>query len=35
MNTLETFSVLTRAVRDLIRIGAVSEIDTVQGFCRV
>jgi len=30
MNTLETLSELARAVRDLIRIGVVSEIDTEQ-----
>jgi phage baseplate assembly protein V len=35
MNTLETFSELARAVRDLIRIGVVSEIDTGQALCRV
>lgn len=35
MNTLETFSELARAVRDLIRIGVVSEIDTEQPLCRV
>jgi phage baseplate assembly protein V len=35
MNTLENFSELARAVRDLIRTGAVSEIDTEQGLCRV
>jgi len=35
MNTLENFSELARAVRDLIRIGAVSEIDTEQALCRV
>lgn len=35
MNTLENFSELTRAVRGLIRIGVVSEIDTEQGLCRV
>jgi len=35
MNTLENFSELARAVRDLIRIGVVSEIDTEQAFCRV
>lgn len=35
MNTLETLSELARAVRDLIRIGVVSEIDTGQSLCRV
>ncbi|MGO2460560.1 MAG: phage baseplate assembly protein V [Ewingella sp.] len=35
MNTLENFSELARAVRDLIRIGVVSEIDTEQALCRV
>jgi phage baseplate assembly protein V len=35
MNTLETLSELARAVRDLIRIGVVSEIDTEQALCRV
>ncbi|MDR3434024.1 MAG: phage baseplate assembly protein V [Rouxiella aceris] len=35
MNTLETFSELARAVRDLIRIGVVSDIDTEQALCRV
>jgi phage baseplate assembly protein gpV len=35
MNTLENFAELARAVRDLIRIGVVSEIDTEQGLCRV
>lgn len=35
MNTLETLSELARAVRDLIRIGVVSDIDTGQALCRV
>ncbi len=35
MNTLETLSELARAVRDLIRIGVVSDIDTGQVLCRV
>ena len=35
MNTLETLSELARAVRDLIRIGVVSDIDTEQALCRV
>jgi hypothetical protein len=35
MNTLENFAELARAVRDLIRIGVVSETDTEQAFCRV
>ncbi|MGV8924813.1 MAG: phage baseplate assembly protein V [Ewingella sp.] len=35
MNTLETLSELARAVRDLIRIGTVSEIDTELAVCRV
>ena len=35
MNTLETFAELARAVRDLIRTGVVSEIDTEQALCRV
>ncbi len=35
MNTLETFAELARAVRDLIRIGVVSEIDTERALCRV
>jgi len=35
MNTPETFAELARAVRDLIRTGVVSEIDTELALCRV
>ncbi|MBU9847159.1 phage baseplate assembly protein V [Rahnella ecdela] len=35
MNTLETLSELARAVRDIIRIGVVAEVDTTLGLCRV
>lgn len=35
MKTLETLSELARAVRDIIRIGVVAEVNTTQGLCRV
>ncbi|PBI79745.1 baseplate assembly protein [Rahnella victoriana] len=35
MNTLETLSELSRAVRDIIRIGVVAEVNTTLGVCRV
>lgn len=35
MNTLETLSELARAVRDIIRIGVVAEVNTTMGVCRV
>ncbi|MBV6694431.1 phage baseplate assembly protein V [Serratia quinivorans] len=35
MNTLETISELARAVRNLIRIGVIVDVDTVQARCRV
>ncbi|OKP26931.1 phage baseplate assembly protein V [Serratia fonticola] len=35
MKTLETLSELARAVRNLIRIGVVAEVDTDEGRCRV
>lgn len=35
MNTLETLSELARAVRDIIRIGVVAEVDSTLGLCRV
>ena len=35
MKTLETLSELSRAVRDIIRIGVVAEVDTTLGLCRV
>uniref|UniRef100_UPI0035C6AB7F phage baseplate assembly protein V n=1 Tax=Serratia quinivorans TaxID=137545 RepID=UPI0035C6AB7F len=35
MNTVETLSELARAVRDLIRIGVVVEVDTARALCRV
>lgn len=35
MNTLSTIQELARAIRNLIRSGVVSEVDTVQGLCRV
>ncbi|WP_037036575.1 phage baseplate assembly protein V [Rahnella sp. WP5] len=35
MKTLETLSELTRAVRDIIRIGVVAEVNTTLGVCRV
>lgn len=35
MNTQETLSELSRAVRDIIRIGVVAEVDTTLGLCRV
>ncbi|MBU9850078.1 phage baseplate assembly protein V [Rahnella aceris] len=35
MKTLETLSEIARAVRDLIRIGVVAEVDTNLGRCRV
>lgn len=35
MKTLETLSELARAVRDIIRIGVVAEVDTTLGVCRV
>lgn len=35
MNTLDTISELARAVRDLIRIGVVVDVDTSRARCRV
>ncbi|EPF7426750.1 TPA: phage baseplate assembly protein V [Klebsiella pneumoniae] len=35
MNTLSTIQELARAIRNLIRSGVVTEVDTVQGLCRV
>ncbi|MBU9818495.1 phage baseplate assembly protein V [Rahnella sp. BCC 1045] len=35
MKTLETLSELARAVRDIIRIGVVAEVNTTLGVCRV
>ncbi|VDZ76690.1 phage tail protein [Salmonella bongori] len=35
MNTLSTIQELTRAIRNLIRSGVVTEVDTAQGLCRV
>lgn len=35
MKTLETLSELARAVRDIIRIGVVAEVDTELALCRV
>lgn len=35
MNTLSTIQELARTIRNLIRSGVVSEVDTVQGLCRV
>jgi len=35
MKTLDTLSELARAVRDLIRIGVVAEVNTTLGVCRV
>lgn len=35
MNTLNTIQELARAIRNLIRSGVVTEVDTVQGLCRV
>ncbi|WP_099061762.1 phage baseplate assembly protein V [Serratia sp. BW106] len=35
MNTLESISELARAVRNLIRIGVIVDVDTVQARCRV
>ncbi len=35
MNTLNTIQELARAIRNLIRLGVVTEVDTVQGLCRV
>jgi len=35
MQTLETLSEIARAVRNLIRIGVVVEVDTVNALCRV
>jgi phage baseplate assembly protein V len=35
MNTLSTIQELARAIRNLIRTGVVTEVDTVQGLCRV
>lgn len=35
MNTLSTLQELARAIRNLIRSGVVTEVDTVQGLCRV
>lgn len=33
MNTLSTIQELARAIRNLIRSGVVTEVDTVQGLC--
>ncbi len=35
MKTLETLSELSRAVRDIIRIGVIAEVNTTLGVCRV
>lgn len=35
MNTLSTIQELSRAIRNLIRSGAVTEVDIAQGLCRV
>lgn len=35
MNTLSTIQELARAIRNIIRSGVVTEVDTVQGLCRV
>ncbi|EGP2434609.1 phage baseplate assembly protein V [Salmonella enterica] len=35
MNTLSTLQELARAIRNLIRSGVVTEVDTAQGLCRV
>ncbi|MCS2161013.1 phage baseplate assembly protein V [Scandinavium sp. H11S7] len=35
MNTLSTIQELARAIRNLIRSGVVTEVDTVEGLCRV
>lgn len=35
MNTLNNIQELARAIRNLIRSGVVTEVDTVQGLCRV
>lgn len=35
MKTLETLSELARAVRDIIRIGVIAEVNTTLGVCRV
>ncbi|EBU8902432.1 phage baseplate assembly protein V [Salmonella enterica subsp. enterica] len=35
MNTLSTIQELARAIRNLIRSGVVTEVDTAQGLCRV
>ncbi|EJD7030463.1 phage baseplate assembly protein V [Enterobacter hormaechei] len=35
MNTLSSIQELARAIRNLIRSGVVTEVDTVQGVCRV
>lgn len=35
MSTLSTIQELARAIRNLIRSGVVTEVDTVQGLCRV
>ncbi|HAW4270610.1 TPA: phage baseplate assembly protein V [Escherichia coli] len=35
MNTLSTLQELARAIRNLIRSGVVTEVDIVQGLCRV
>jgi phage baseplate assembly protein V len=35
MNNLSTIQELSRAIRNLIRTGVVTEVDTVQGLCRV
>lgn len=35
MNTQEMLSELGRAMRDIVRIGIVAEVDTVRGLCRI
>ncbi|MDM6719586.1 phage baseplate assembly protein V [Escherichia coli] len=35
MNTLNSIQELARAIRNLIRSGVVTEVDTMQGLCRV
>ncbi|EJR9515721.1 phage baseplate assembly protein V, partial [Salmonella enterica] len=35
MNMLSTIQELARAIRNLIRSGVVTEVDTAQGLCRV
>lgn len=35
MNTLSTIQELARAIRNLIRSGVVTEVDTIEGLCRV